>query len=213
MNNRKIEWTLLESPDNFDEFLQILPDFAAITSGLLLRFGAGISPIAFSEKIRENSMNPGFFIQLRDTNELALFSILRTAVAQKVNTIFVGDPAALKDVESVGKINAPAFVESACKRFRDSLHFGAMFRYFEKPDVVLIEKFIRSGINLLALSQKYPSFQGNSYSLISSPEINSDARPPYFVDLSQFEHSSKLSSRKLLEKLSVIADSVREIPK
>ncbi|MBF0544615.1 MAG: hypothetical protein HQM08_09285 [Candidatus Riflebacteria bacterium] len=161
----KIEWLLLESPTVYEEFIQILPELSKRSNGLILRFGAGLSPFLFTEKIFKAGIKSSIFIHLRDTNEIGLLSTLKSADALGIKNIFVGDPLPVTAAVPFRKMEIFNFLKFAKNNVSPKTIFGTCLKLSHPADHVFMARAIASGVTLLAIENE--NFPPESFPLES----------------------------------------------
>lgn len=144
-------WVLCEAPFSFRALNSFLSNLPKGIFGVFVRFGRGLDPFVIAPKIRSAGFEPGLFLHLRDMNQIALASVLHTAVATEIQRIFLGEPAPIKDVESIRSYNSLDFIAFAKSKVGTAIRFGACFCLSHPQDEMFLKRSVNAGIQTVAV--------------------------------------------------------------
>ena len=85
-------WCLIDTPASMDIWEKMLEILVARKVGVMVRPGEGLDPFLLLPRAIDAGLKTAIYLHLRDTNRVALDSILRSAQALKLHRIFLGDP-------------------------------------------------------------------------------------------------------------------------
>lgn len=186
---KETSWLLLEAPLAMDHGKDWVAAVAKHCTGIFIRLGEGVSPLALAPLIRKEGLETGIFLHQRDMTRIALASLIRSAMALEIKRVFVGEPLPLPSVMAVGSADGPAFVEFAKTIAGNRIRFGACNLLAHPRDLTLAARQAQAGLEILAIPHNAigrPVFpRVEIWNWRRTPQDPHDAGRPNLIDIAQ----------------------------